>query len=775
MATKKGSHNGFENAARRVTGGAIVSTLALAALAGTPSTLLAQDAPTSGNAPSVPPAATEGVKGTNFGEDALIDLHVNDEDLGNVLQMLSLQNQRNIIASKNVSARVTANLYNVSFREALDAILHANGFGYIEKGNFVYVYTLQELTEIEKANQIMTSKVIRLNYLSAVDAADFVSSLLSEKGSIKSNGKVEAFGSLDGPTGGENFAHGATLLVADFEENVNEILARLAELDTPPSQVLVEATILQTRLNEQNAFGVDFALVGDIDFADFAAPLQVVNALQTDATDAASTADGKGMGLVSSVGGTSGANTLKLGITRGDVSAFIRVLDEVTDTTILSNPKLLALNRMPSRVLVGRKVGYVSTTSTDTATTQTVQFLDTGTQLYFRPFVSNDGKIRMELKPQVSEAQIRDVQDSGGQTVTIPDEITNELVTNVIVRDGETIVLGGLFRESTTATRRQIPFLGDLPWVGAAFRGNDDVTERNEIIFLITPSIVNEATLADMGARGMEFADRARTGARNGVLPWSRDRMSAARNVEAERLFREGKNDEANWKLSSSLALNPVQPDAMALRERVTGKVKTTAGRSMLEEIIHGESILRRGETQVRAGEPVPFDVAEFWHVNPGQNANVTVPLNEPTAQPEDFNTWDEPTDGTMNVIVEPTPAPAPAPEQTTPEAKPDNQSVFTPAPQSNNTSTPSSDARIETSASDQGLEPNLDAFDMDAAPEVEPAPEPQSKVDNAELRRLADTLPQGATSGMLRWMIVRNSENSSFTPASRLSMNSND
>ncbi len=128
-----------------------------------------------------------------------------------------------------------------------------------------------------------------------------------------------------------------------------------------------------------------------------------------------------------------------------------------------------------------------------------------------------------------------------------------------------------------------------------------------------------------------------------------------------------------------------------------------------------------------------------------------------------------------MNVIVEPTPAPAPAPEQTTPEAKPDNQSVFTPAPQSNNTSTPSSDARIETSASDQGLEPNLDAFDMDAAPEVEPAPEPQSKVDNAELRRLADTLPQGATSGMLRWMIVRNSENSSFTPASRLSMNSND
>src|SRR5262249_23249315 len=137
-----------------------------------------------------------------------------------------------------------------------------------------------------------------------------------------------------------------------------------------------------------------------------------------------------GTGVVGTAGNTAGPATLKVGIVSNDVAVFMRLLDEVTDTTLLSHPQIMALNRQAARVLVGRKVGYLNTTSTDTATTQTVEFLDTGTQLYFRPFVTNEGMIRMELKPQVSEAVIRDTKDATGAAVTIPDEITNELVTN---------------------------------------------------------------------------------------------------------------------------------------------------------------------------------------------------------------------------------------------------------------------------------------------------------------------------------------------------------
>jgi type II secretory pathway component GspD/PulD (secretin) len=121
--------------------------------------------------------------------------------------------------------------------------------------------------------------------------------------------------------------------------------------------------------------------------------------------------------------------------------------------------------------------------------------------------------IRLELAPSVSEASLRTVTDAQGLSVTIPDELTNEITTNVRVRDGNTLVLGGLFRESNRITRRQIPFLGDIPVLGYAFRGQDDSVERNEIIFLITPSIVHDEALWAMGGSTLAYTDEVRIGA----------------------------------------------------------------------------------------------------------------------------------------------------------------------------------------------------------------------------------------------------------------------
>ncbi len=662
MATKMGMN---KNVDRR---GAFFSAVVLAALAGTPvalgqnSNTAAQPAATApagqpGTAPAAAPTAARPAESlpsvlppSNFGEEGeaasaegdenmVVDLHVNDEDLGNVLEMLSLQSKRNIIASKGVSARVTANLYGVTFHEALEAILHANGYTFIENGNFIYIYTIDEMAAIEKAQRQLVSKVIRLNYLTAVDAAEFVKPLLSETGQIKTNGKTTAFPSVgEVPVGSDEYANTSVLVIVDFDENVAEVEKMVRELDTRPAQVLVEATILQTRLNEANAFGVDFSVIGSMDFGEFfqiGGPLQAADALIGGRSQSGGgtpfPGDGNGNAVVSSPGNTAGPGTLKIGVVEGNVGVFVRLLDQVTDATVLSNPKVLALNRMPARVLVGRKVGYISTTSTDTATTQTVQFLDTGTQLYFRPFITNEGKIRMELKPSVSEAQIRDVRNSTGASVTIPDEITNQLTTNVIVGDGQTIVLGGLFRESTSTTRTQVPVLGDIPVVGAAFRGNDDQTERQEIIFLITPSIVNDDVLVAHGQRGSEFIDRVRTGSRAGLLPWSRDRLTGNWNVDAERLASEGNTDAALWKLQQSLWLSPNQPDALAMKERLSGNKKPTAGRSMLEEIIHGEGVVRRGKS--RHVEATP----EFQYDQPSGRTHATVePRFDSSAQASD-------------------------------------------------------------------------------------------------------------------------------------------
>lgn len=608
-------------------------------------------------APEPAGPASDGSAKVNVSEYMTVDLFVQDEDLATVLQMLSVQSQRNIVASRDVVATVSANLYGVTFYEALDAILHVNGYGYIEKGNFIYVYPADVIAQIEARERRMVSRVIQLNYLNANDAAEFVSPLLSKDGQIKTNGDAGEFDLPVGtPKGNEEFALASTLVLYDFPENVEEIATLLGQLDTRPSQVLVEATILQSTLNEANSFGVNFAIISDVNFTDFlgiGGPLRVAQALSgADGDNAFAPADNQGFGLNSNPTDFSKPATLKLGLIQDDFSIFLRALDEVSDTTVVSNPKILTLNRQPARVQVGRRLGYLSTTTTDTSTTQSVEFLDTGTVLNFRPFISNDGMIRMELAPSVSEGFIRDQSDSTGAQVTVPDEVTQLITTNVMVPDGATVVLGGLFRESTSLGRSQVPVLGDIPVLGAAFRGHDDKIDRAEIIFMIKPTIMRDSVLAEQGDRAMQYVGHVRTGTRQGLLPFSRERQTAQLNVEAEQLAAEGKWDEAMWSLRRSLELNPNQPDAIELRERLFNSNSSWPSRSVLKNMIQGEvensidekwwplRILEapKAEPQHEAAEAAPASAAEPTPVSqmPAWLEERAAEI-EPTVEPESY------------------------------------------------------------------------------------------------------------------------------------------
>ena len=636
-------HGGAGNARRLFSGlAALIAALALPVGGAS-----AQDAPPV-------PAGSSGWEGETIGEEPAqltgvkvseymtVDIFVQDEDLANVLQMLSLQSQRNIVASRDVVATVTANLYDVTFYEALDSILHVNGFGYIEQGNFIYVYPAEVIQAIERERMKKISKVIQLNYLNANDAAEFVSPLLSESGEIKTNGDPGEWTLTQAtPTGAEDFALASTLVIIDFEQQVEEIERLLDQLDTRPSQVLVESTILQTQLTEANAFGIDFAIIADVDFTDFAdlaGPLgSALSLANTDGQNETgfAPADNNGTAIVSNPGNFEGPATLKAAVLVDDFAVFLRALDEVTDTTVLSSPKVLALNRQPARVLVGRKIGYLNTTSTQTATTQTVEFLDTGTQLSFRPFISKDGMIRLELAPRVSEGFIRSSTDIFGTAVTIPDEVTQEVTTNVLVPDGATVVLGGLFREQTSLGRSQVPVLGDIPLIGAAFRGHDDSTDRTEIIFMIRPTIMNDQILLEQGERGMAYAERVRTGARQGLLPFSRDRQTSQLNVQAERAARDGDMNKAMWHLRRSLELNPMQPDALELRERIFGDKDLLPSRSLLDRSINGEiEAIEAGpwsenETAVPTGAPATGTAALPYRGVPSSANGIRVPSDD--------------------------------------------------------------------------------------------------------------------------------------------------
>ncbi len=199
--------------------------------------------PNANNAP-----ATNGQK-VEVGSFGQIDLHVKDLPLTKVLQLLSIQSKRNIVTSRDVTGKISADLYDVGFYEALDAVLHTNGFGYVEEGNLITVYTQDEIDQMEKANRKAVTKVVRLNYITATDASAFVSPLLSGSGSISVSG--EAAQSLQpslNDAGANSYAHSDLLVIHDYADNIEQITDILADLDKRPKQVRIKATVARSSL-----------------------------------------------------------------------------------------------------------------------------------------------------------------------------------------------------------------------------------------------------------------------------------------------------------------------------------------------------------------------------------------------------------------------------------------------------------------------------------------------------------------------------------------------
>jgi len=550
----------------------------------------------------------------NVSDAGTVEIHVNEANLVEVLRMLSLQSQKNIIASKDVRGTVTANLYNVTIKEALDAILKSNGFGYREKGNFIYVYTAKELADIEKSERQTKSEVFHLHYSPASNVMAVIKPLLSNEGQVAltaAAGKGIESGAKD--AGGDSVSSDDLLVVRDYPENLDRVRLALKDVDRRPQQILLEATIMSARLTDDNALGVDFNILGGVD----------INTLALG--DATGQLTGAGVSTVPGAGpagqpgfitnnpvrtvGTGNSFTtpiaggLKVGFVSSEVSVFVAALESVTNTTVLANPKVLALNKQRGEVLVGREDGYLTTTVTDTTTVQTVEFLKTGTRLTFRPYIGDDGYIRLEVHPE----------DSDGHVVSgLPSKTTTEVTSNVMVKDGHTIVIGGLFRESSTNARAQIPWLGNLPIVGTLFRNRQDITNREEIIILLTPHIIKDdaaySRASEEAARDME---KLRVGNRRGMQFFGRERLAEANYDKAVREMnkKNPSRSKAIWYLDAAISLNPTFLEAIKMKESLSGKEVTTVDNSNARTFLKRQVMAERA-ARAEAEEQELFEKA---------------------------------------------------------------------------------------------------------------------------------------------------------------------
>jgi type IV pilus assembly protein PilQ len=187
----------------------------------------------------------------------------------------------------------------------------------------------------------------------------------------------------------------------------------------------------------------------------------------------------------------------------------------------------------------------------------------------------------MELHPEDS---------SGGLTgAGLPFKITTEMTSNIMVKDGHTVVIGGLFRESSNTARSQTPFLGNLPVAGALFRNQRDQSTREEIIILLTPHIIkDDEVFAQLSGEQAKRADQLRVGVRKGMMPWGRERLaeSAYDKALAELNKPNPNNQKALWHLDCATNLNPTFIEAIELKQKVTGREVTTVDNSSIRSFV---------------------------------------------------------------------------------------------------------------------------------------------------------------------------------------------
>jgi type IV pilus assembly protein PilQ len=503
----------------------------------------------------------------NVSSDGTFTGYYQDTDLRVVLRQLSMLFRTNIVASKDVSGRVTVTLYDVTFEQALDSVLKSSGLGYVKKDKFIYIHTLEELAEIAKAALKVKVQTFQLDYITAADAQALIKPAMSESASIAVTPAPATGIAASATEAGDNsHATNGVLVVSDYPENLARIAEIIREIDIRPQQVLIEATILSATLTERNNLGVNFNVMANTDFTTEGS---IEGGLTTVTEGTLRNIPGAGISNVSSVRTDFAPVTggITFGFLTDSVSIFLRALEQVTDLTVLANPKLLVVNRQKGEVIVGRKDGYVTTVVSDGVATQSIEFLESGTSLVVRPYIGRDDYIRMMIHPEDSDGSVQ-VTD----TFTIPSETTTEVTSNVLVRDGQTIVIGGLFRESTTNGRSQVPIVGSLPYVGTLFGSTLDVTERREVMVLMTPHIVKQKEFEAASKNMKDDVERFRVGSRKGMQWWAADRLARSHMDWARKHLKNGRLNRARWDLDMALARRPGLPEAIEMRENLTDK-----------------------------------------------------------------------------------------------------------------------------------------------------------------------------------------------------------
>lgn len=449
-------------------------------------------------------------------EENKISLDIKGMDIVDVLKMLATRNGLNIIVGKNVTGKVTLFLKDVDVRDAFEIILLANELAYEKKGDIITVMTQRDYELIfgERFNDKKQAKIAQIKFAKAADLSRALNQIKTNIGRIVVDEGSNTLVLIDNPDKikeMENFIKQADLPMqtkvfslsyghADkiqaklqeiitkgvgslrIDERTNKIVAtdypaKLAEIETVISafdektpQVLINAQVIEVRPSDKFEMGVDW------DFF-------IKKHLKLSASLP-----------IASTGRLLVGTTTAAPAEPGDYKAVLDLLRTIGDTKILSSPRIMVLNNQESKILVGTKDAYITSTVSQSGqsavTSESVNFVDTGIKLYVTPTINRDGFVTMKIRPEISSA-IRTAIKSQDKVTEIPIVSTSEAETTVMVKDGVTIIIGGLKKDERTKTIVKIPILADIPLLGFIFRRTSDEFKATELVILLTPHIMS--------------------------------------------------------------------------------------------------------------------------------------------------------------------------------------------------------------------------------------------------------------------------------------------
>jgi type II secretory pathway component GspD/PulD (secretin) len=400
---------------------------------------------------------------------APITLNLNGADVRTALDLLSRKANVNIMVASDVEGTVTASLRNMSFDEALSAILRLCNLVSHRDGDNVFVYTPENLPELDR--------VVRVFPLDYVSADEVLKSIEAMEGLLSPVGKAYAY-VLDEPKNAEmtdNRYNREAVVIEDAPMHVLRAERYIREVDIQPRQVLIEAYILEVDLKDDLTHGVNLNEV--IKVAGNTTTLRTLGFASTSAFPVDPDIQPSGTGFFAKIDGK-------------NFDAILESLKKTTDAKTLAAPKLSVLNGQLAHIQVGEKLGYRDTTTqTETAATQAVEFLELGTVLDVTPRVTANDQIIMTVHPQISTGQIN-------AETELPEENTTEVFTSVLLENGQGIVIGGLIKEQDQDIQQKVPFFGNLPYVGLLFQQRSVKRERTEVIVAIIPRLVPYSSCA---------------------------------------------------------------------------------------------------------------------------------------------------------------------------------------------------------------------------------------------------------------------------------------